>query len=186
MRFGFAAALTILVAGGAAWSGGRVSDLRLQDLHGKPVRLSDMWKRGGNGVLVLPARSRQECRARHGCMQPEIPIAVVFDTAANGPALLIDPSEKIRREFLDAQLDVVLNETAGWVRGMRSYDVQCSGCHGYDGGDKSYPKIKPLAGIGQRCNIDEIIEQMSKMGKVDLSAMDEEAKRALAAYVSTL
>jgi hypothetical protein len=163
----------------------RTSTMRLEDLHGKPVRLSELWRRGSNAVVVLPARARQDCKARHGCAQPDLPLTVVFDPATSAPARLIDPSEKVRREFADQPLDDILTGTANWLRGMRTYEAQCARCHGADGADTAYPNVKSLAGAGQRYSVDEIIERMTNTGNTDLSALNDEAKRALAGYVAT-
>ena len=34
--------------------------------------------------------------------------------------------------------------------------ARCARCHGEDGSDTSYPEIRPLKGIGQRLNREEI------------------------------
>jgi len=43
-----------------------------------------------------------------------------------------------------------------WELGRATYMSRCAHCHGEDGSDTSYPEIRPLEGIGQRLNREEI------------------------------
>ena len=77
-------------------------------------------------------------------------------------------------------------EVSDWARGGEIYAAQCQRCHGTDGKDTNFAGIKTLNGIGKRISRAEIIERTIRSGSVDLTPLDDDARRALAAYVAGL
>ena len=100
-------------------------------------------------------------------------------------AVLLD-REGVARLVATGDLKAFGREVSAWARGGDIYAAQCQRCHGADGKDTHYPGIKTLAGIGKRINRAEIIERTIRSGSVDLTPLDEEARRALAAVVAGL
>jgi hypothetical protein len=59
-------------------------------------------------------------------------------------------------------------------------------CHGGDGKDESYPGTKSLSGIGNWHSEEKNFELTQLAGFVDLSALDDRARRALSVFVARL
>ena len=92
----------------------------------------------------------------------------------------------LRRIIRTDRLNQMLAEAGSWQGGRQIYDAQCARCHGLDGMDTNYPSIKTLGGIGNRASDAKIIEMTELTGAVDLHALSEKDRRALAAYVAGL
>jgi mono/diheme cytochrome c family protein len=100
-------------------------------------------------------------------------------------AVLLDRNGVVRLVAAD-DLKAFGVDVSRWTAGREIYTAQCQRCHGADGRDTHYSGIKTLAGLGKRISRTEIIERTIRSGNVDLSPMDEEARRALAVYVAGL
>lgn len=100
-------------------------------------------------------------------------------------AVLLD-RDGIVRMVATNDLKTFSRDVAAWARGSEIYTAQCQRCHGADGKDTHYSGIKTLSGIGKRITRTEIIERTIRSGSVDLTPLDAEARRALAAYVAGL
>ncbi len=105
-------------------------------------------------------------------------------------ALLVDQELGIRRVFRADKgalnPDVVVEDTKLWRDGNAIFKGQCARCHGDDGKDESYPGTKSLSGIGNRHSEEKIFELTQLAGFVDLSSLDDRARRALPIFVAGL
>jgi cytochrome c553 len=111
-------------------------------------------------------------------------LARSYGTEGKYLGVLIDQQRKIRR--IVRKSDTFAGDLKAWHEGKAIYDAQCARCHGADGADTSYPGTKPLAGIGRRMSEAEILESTLRTGVVDLSALDEQQRRAISIYVAGL
>lgn len=61
----------------------------------------------------------------------------------------------------------IVSQFVNWVRqlceGEASYATACARCHGADGGDRSYPYIKPLPGLGTRLSREQIHQRLNPL-----------------------
>lgn len=73
-----------------------------------------------------------------------------------------------------------------WNKGRSLYQGQCARCHGEDGNDTSYPRIKTLGGLGNRLTEEELLKATEATGIVDLSRFTQEELHALMTYVAGL
>ena len=115
-------------------------------------------------------------------------IPVLFAARSSGPnplGFLIE-NGILRRIIRTDRVNRMLAEISLWQGGRQIYDAQCARCHGLDGTDSNYPEIKSLAGIGNRATESKIIEMTELTGAVDLHALTEKDRQALAAYVAGL
>jgi mono/diheme cytochrome c family protein len=176
----------------AAPLGSTFPDHRVIGPHGEVLHLRDLWQ--GKPLLLVPLDS---CRAplptlddprvnligiaTQPCHRP----AVFFDSQGlPAAALLLDTNGALRRMF--RATDSIPAGLRAWFDGMAVYQAQCARCHGHDGADTAYPGIRVLSGIGNRHSEEEILEMTRRAGFVDLHALDDNARHALAIYVAGL
>jgi mono/diheme cytochrome c family protein len=104
-------------------------------------------------------------------------------------ALLVDGG-LIRRIFRGDKAppapEIIEDEAKLWRDGSAIFKAQCARCHGDDGKEESYPGTKSLSGIGNRHSEEEIFELTQRAGFVDLSSLDDRARRALSVFVAGL
>jgi cytochrome c553 len=98
-----------------------------------------------------------------------VPVEVV---AGEPEGRYIDASGHVWRTALTAP---VAAGFVRWVRQLREgeagYAIACARCHGAGGGDRSYPHIKPLPGIGGRLSREEIYRRLNpvRLGPGEIS-----------------
>jgi mono/diheme cytochrome c family protein len=172
--------------------GSSFPDERIIGPHGEMKHLSDFWQAGP--LLLVPLAS---CQAQLPKVEdPRISVLGIAGQRCNRPAvffapegapasaLLLDTRGSLRRVFRAA--DSIPADVRAWFDGMAVYRAQCARCHGDDGADTGYPGIRVLSGIGNRHSEGEILEMTQRAGFVDLHALDDKARRALADYVAGL
>lgn len=105
-------------------------------------------------------------------------------------ALLIDQDRRLRRVFRASgrewMLQAVVEDAKLWRDGEAIFKSQCARCHGEDGRDETYPGTKSLSGIGNRHSTERILDLTQMAGFVDLTALNETARRALVLFVAGL
>jgi len=122
------------------------------------------------------------------CREQIRSIPVLFAARGIDPNALgfLIESGILRRIIRTDQVGRMLAEVSSWQGGRQIYEAQCARCHGLDGTDTNYPEIKSLAGIGNRATESKIIEMTELTGAVDLNALTQKDRQALAAYVAGL
>jgi hypothetical protein len=72
---------------------------------------------------------------------------------------------------------------ADWEAGRLSFSTNCGHCHGDDGSDTSYPNVKTMAGIFTRMKPDQILEGGQTFGAVDTASWTASLKEAVLLYI---
>jgi len=181
----------LLLAPSVAHAASAFPDRQIVGQHGALKHLSDFWK--VKPLVVVPLDSCQTSLPKiqdtrvaiigvtiRQCDRP----GVFLDPIRLESPVLLDTSGAVRRTF--HSVDSIPSEVELWFDGMSIYKAQCARCHGDDGSDTSYPGIHPLTGIGKRHSEPEILDLTQRAGFVDLHALDDKSRRALAVYVAGL
>jgi mono/diheme cytochrome c family protein len=141
---------------------------------------------GCKETLVVPDSVRLLAIRASNCGGYRDPSGAARRYLGEAKAVLLDNSGVVRIVAAGKSLKTFAAEVALWARGRDIYHAQCERCHGADGRDTQYPGIKTLAGIGKRLSRMEILDRTIRSGFVDFSALDGEARRAMAVYVAGL
>jgi len=174
-------------------------DERIIGPHGEVKHLSDLWREKPVVLALLDS-----CQAKLPAIpDPRVKAVGIVEQRCTGSAVFFDPEGAVRKRLEQASSAVLLDTDGSvrrvfrradsipdnvrqWFDGMAVYKAQCARCHGDDGADTSYPGIRVLSGIGNRHSEEEILDMTQRAGFVDLQALDDRARRALAIYVAGL